>query len=256
MLIINADDWGMNAEATDRIRSCIDLGRVTSVSGMVYMADSKRSASEAIERGLDVGLHLNFITPYTASAVPSGLIESHRHLQRFLGKSRYHSICYHPALKKYFEYSFRMQYEEFVSLYAREPSHIDGHRHLHLCMNVVLDGILPSGARIRRSHTFSRREKDPVNRFLRRIMDRWLVGRYRITDYFFDLWPFDDLGRIRAILMLSEKSLVELMVHPERTEQLEFITGPDFGALMQTVCIGDFSHLQELPNASCCLKPR
>jgi len=43
-LIINADDWGCDRGATDRTLDCIMRGTVSSVSAMVFMADSERSA--------------------------------------------------------------------------------------------------------------------------------------------------------------------------------------------------------------------
>src|SRR5438445_7602395 len=64
VLIINADDWGRECETTDRILDCICCGAVSSVSGMVFMEDSERAACIAREKGVDVGLHLNFTTPF------------------------------------------------------------------------------------------------------------------------------------------------------------------------------------------------
>src|SRR4029077_20103780 len=62
VLIINADDWGRSQETTDRIAECVAHGAVSSVSAMVFMEDSERSAVIARERGIDAGLHLNFTT--------------------------------------------------------------------------------------------------------------------------------------------------------------------------------------------------
>lgn len=241
MLIITADDWGMNAKATNSILTCFRLGSLTSCSAMVYMADSIRSSQKALENGLDVGLHLNFIAPFTSTGASSTLIHSHEQVRRFLSKSRYHSVFYHPWLRKHFDYLFRKQYDEFLRLYGKEPSHLDGHRHLHLCMNVILDNILPMGSTIRRNHTFNVGEKDAVTRLYRRIVDRRLAARYRITDYFFDVWPFESIGRIIEIVKLSGNYTVELMVHPERPAQFRFITGPEFCDLMQDAPRGSFA---------------
>jgi hypothetical protein len=40
-------------------------GRITSVSGMVFMRDSERAAELANNSDLDVGLHLNFSEEFT-----------------------------------------------------------------------------------------------------------------------------------------------------------------------------------------------
>ena len=55
MLIINADDWGRDRTATDTALGCHKNGRISSVTGMVFMADSQRAAELANSAGLDVG---------------------------------------------------------------------------------------------------------------------------------------------------------------------------------------------------------
>ncbi|HET6489004.1 MAG TPA: ChbG/HpnK family deacetylase, partial [Syntrophales bacterium] len=67
MLIVNADDWGRNRVATDRSLELHRNGRITAVSAMVFMEDSERAAELARMNGLDVGLHLNFTTPFNGS---------------------------------------------------------------------------------------------------------------------------------------------------------------------------------------------
>src|SRR5579863_5715924 len=59
LLIINADDWGVNREATDRTLDCVLRKTVSSASAMVFMEDSERAAQLALEAGVDTGLHLN-----------------------------------------------------------------------------------------------------------------------------------------------------------------------------------------------------
>ena len=55
MLIINADDFGRSVAETDAALRCYVAGRITSVSAMVFMADSERSAELAKENALAVG---------------------------------------------------------------------------------------------------------------------------------------------------------------------------------------------------------
>jgi predicted glycoside hydrolase/deacetylase ChbG (UPF0249 family) len=47
VLIINADDWGRSPAETDAALDCFSNGRITSVTAMVFMADSKRAADLA-----------------------------------------------------------------------------------------------------------------------------------------------------------------------------------------------------------------
>ena len=50
-----------------RLLDVTQRGRVTSVSAMVFMADSERAAELAKENELDVGLHLNFTERFTGN---------------------------------------------------------------------------------------------------------------------------------------------------------------------------------------------
>ena len=59
MLIINADDWGRSVGETDAAFRCYTKSRVTSVSAMVFMADSQRAAELAKENELEVGLWIS-----------------------------------------------------------------------------------------------------------------------------------------------------------------------------------------------------
>src|SRR5881296_2959155 len=84
VLIVNADDWGRDCRTTGRILDCALRGAVSSVSAMVFMEDSERAATLARERGIDVGLHLNFTTSFSASGCPAGLVDRQQELRRYL----------------------------------------------------------------------------------------------------------------------------------------------------------------------------
>ena len=75
LLIVNADDWGREPETTGRILDCALRGAVSSVSAMVFMEDSERSAAMAREREIEAGLHLNFTTSFSAPGCPTRLVE-------------------------------------------------------------------------------------------------------------------------------------------------------------------------------------
>ena len=60
MLIINADDWGRSQAETDAALRCYQGGRITSVSAMVFMADSERAAELAKEKRIGRGLASEF----------------------------------------------------------------------------------------------------------------------------------------------------------------------------------------------------
>jgi chitin disaccharide deacetylase len=139
MLIINADDWGRSVAETDAALKCYRERRITSVSAMVLMQDSKRAARLAKEYQLnDVGLHLNFSEEFTDKSCSETLKAHHRRIIRFLKRGKYAQLLYNPFLRKAFAYCYHAQVEEFVRLFEKSPSHIDGHHHMHLCANLLL----------------------------------------------------------------------------------------------------------------------
>ena len=83
-LTVNADDWGRDAETTDRTLECVLRGGVSAASAMMFMKDSERSAGLAREHGLDVGLHLNLTESFSAGISDSKLTEHHRRVVAYL----------------------------------------------------------------------------------------------------------------------------------------------------------------------------
>jgi predicted glycoside hydrolase/deacetylase ChbG (UPF0249 family) len=182
MLVINADDFGRSTGETDAALRCYRAGRITSVSLMVFMEDSERAADLAKERGLDAGLHLNFTEGFTGIGKSAKLTEYQNRLAIYLKRNKYSHLVYNPLLQKAFSDSCQTQLEEFRRLFGRAPSHIDGHHHMHLCANLLLSNLIPPGMRVRRNFSFCSGEKSWLNRAYRSLVDRWLAGRYRLTD--------------------------------------------------------------------------
>jgi len=241
MLIINADDWGKNQKTTDNSLECYKNNRISSASAMVFMADSARAAELATEHNFDTGLHINFNLNFDGNLVSSRLKLYHQAIASFLSRNKYNVLIYNPLLKKEFEYVFQAQYDEFIRLFCKTPTHFDGHRHLHLCMNMVIDSIIPQGMRIRKNFTFFKGEKSSINIRYRTILDHWLMKRYLCTDYFFDLAPFNDSSRLQQIINLSRSFSVELMVHPERTEEFRYLISEDFQQLIRQTSTCDYT---------------
>jgi predicted glycoside hydrolase/deacetylase ChbG (UPF0249 family) len=232
MLIINADDWGRSIAETDAALTCYREGRITSVSAMVFMADSERAAELANAHGLDVGLHLNFSEPFTDDKCPRGLRHSHNRIVRFLKQHKYAQILYNPSLRKEFAYSYHTQSEEFLRLFGKTPSHIDGHHHMHLCANLLLSRIIPAGIRMRRTFSFFPGEKSLLNRIYRASIDRWLRRRYRLPDYLFDLTQSIREKNTARVMELARSSKVELMVHPIISTESDYLMGDQFRAML------------------------
>jgi chitin disaccharide deacetylase len=240
MLIVNADDWGRNTTSTDNSMVCFKNGRITSVSAMVFMEDSKRAAALALEHGLDAGLHLNFTTKFNQSITSSKLVECQQRIAAFLQKNKYYFLLYNPVLKTDFRYVFSAQYEEYSRLYHQKPTHIDGHHHMHLCTNVLFQRLLPRGSKVRRNFSFTSKEKGTVNRSYRFLLDRWLQRSYQCTDFFFSIVPMHTSHRLRGIVELASAHNVELMVHPEKQDEYNYLLSTEYVEMIRDKKIGSY----------------
>ncbi|MGA8088007.1 MAG: ChbG/HpnK family deacetylase [Terracidiphilus sp.] len=229
---MNADDWGLNCETTDRTLDCVLCGAVSSVSAMVFMEDSERAAEIALDNGIDVGLHLNFTASFSAPGVSRKIAEHQIRLSEYLLRNRFAQVIFHPGLNSSFEYIVAAQIAEFARLYGREPERLDGHHHMHLCANVLFGGLLPSGTMVRRSFSFQPGEKSIVNRWYRKALDRVLGRRHRLTDFFFSIQPLVPLSRLQKIVDLSRHFMVEMETHPQVPAEHAFLKGEEFRNLV------------------------
>ena len=243
MLIVNADDLGRVKTATDTALSCYAQKRITSTSVMVFMEDSERAAELALSAGIDVGLHVNLSERFSAGAVPVRLRDYHDQLCRFLTASKYALLLYHPWLTGKFRYVFEAQYVEFLRLYGRAPSHFDGHQHMHLASNILIQSILPAGTKVRRSFSFRPGEKSLVNRWYRRGVDRRLARRHRLTDYFFALSHHLTLDRLAGVVTLAREANVELMTHPQSTAEYHFLMSDGYGEAVSRIRLAGYEAL-------------
>jgi predicted glycoside hydrolase/deacetylase ChbG (UPF0249 family) len=228
MLIVNADDWGRDTETTDRIAECAALGSVSSVSAMVFMEDSERAASIALDNGFEAGLHLNFTTPFSASACPSPLLHEQRRLAQHLLRHRLSPMLFAPHLIRPFENVIAAQLEEFRRLYGTSPEKLDGHHHMHLCTNVIFQRLLPKQILVRRNFSFESGEKSYLNRTYRRFLDRMLSRNHSLTDYFFSIVPMEPRQRLQKIFALAAHATVELETHPIEPNEYRFLTQGEF----------------------------
>ncbi len=243
MLIINADDWGGNVAATDNSLQCFKKDRITSASAMVFMKDSQRAAELALEYNLDAGLHLNFSLSFNGNTKSNKLIASQQRIAKYLTANKYSFLLYNPLLRGDFHYVFAAQCEEYARLYKKLPTHIDGHHHLHLCTNILVDRLIPKGVKVRRNFTFSSSEKPLFNRFYRCMVDAVLVRRYHCTKFFFSLSLLLRTDGVQSIINLAKSQNVEVMVHPERSDEFDFLMSEGYFDLISLIHTGNFSLL-------------
>ena len=224
-LIVNADDWGLNRETTDRTLDCIRCGAVSSVSAMVFMEDSERGAEIARDHGIDAGLHLNFTSAFSVPGISPQLLVHQERVSQYLLRHRFSQLLFNPSLMRSFGYVVAAQHDEFTRLYGQEPKRLDGHHHMHLCANVLLGGLLPSGTVVRRNFSFQPGEKSFGNRSYRRTID-WILGRrHQLADFFFSVQPLAPLSRLQQIVDLSRQYVVEVETHPQELSEYVFLTG-------------------------------
>ena len=237
-LIVNADDWGRDRLTTERTLECVRRKTVSSVSAMVFMGDSERAAAIAREHAIEAGLHLNLTASFSAPSGSPMLMECLQKIAQYLLRHRLAQVVFHPGLISAFEYVVAAQFDEFRRLYGADPNRLDGHHHMHLCANVLFQGLLPPNTIVRRNFSFEAGEKSLWNRLYRSVVDRVLGRRHRLTDYFFSLEPLQPEGRLQRIFSLSREYIVEVEVHPVNQDEYQFLTEGGIGRLTGDVRIG------------------
>jgi len=243
MIIINADDWGRSPGETDAALACYRAGRISSVSAMVFMDDSERAADLAKKYKLSVGLHLNLNVPFTGKMVPPLIAKDHQRIVKFMSVGKYMQLLYNPFLRRQFRQVYDAQTQEFIRLYGKAPSHIDGHQHRHLCTNMILGQVIPPGLKVRRSFSLLPGEKSWVQRRYRSTVDRWLAGRYRLTDFFFSLGQCLRHERLARVAELARKANVELMTHPIAANEYQYLMSEPFKKLLGDQQMGSYAAL-------------
>jgi chitin disaccharide deacetylase len=232
MLTLNADDVGRSRAETDSALACLRSGSITSVTGMVYMEDSARAAESVRGGPWDVGLHLNLSEPFTSKDAPAALRERQARLARFLRSNRYALVLFHPLLVRDFDYVVKAQIDAFAHAYGRTVERLDGHQHMHLATNVLVQKLLPEGIRVRRSFTFEAGERGSVNLWYRRRVDRSLRRRHRLCDRFYSLSQLLDPAHLAAVCSAAQTLDIEVMTHPIRPAEYQLLASETFAGLV------------------------
>lgn len=128
LLIVNADDFGLNAAATDGIIECHRAGSVTSTTLMVNADDSARAAELArAHPGLGVGLHFNLTWGRPVGRAVAGLTDG----GCFVPRS---ALALRWAMRRLSMAAVRDELEAQLTRMAElglAPTHIDSHQHVH-----------------------------------------------------------------------------------------------------------------------------
>lgn len=216
VLIISANDWGGNAESTDAIAECFAAEAITTATAMVFMADSERAAALATGRNLPMGLHLNLTEPFDAPHVPPDVRERQARMTRHFATLRLRRWTWSLRARRLVERCVTDQLQAFRDLYGREPTHVDGHNHVHASPDVFLSPGLAGQRRLRIAQTPTGPPGSPAN-LIRRVRTAAIARRFETTEYFFsfrNVHPAFGGGALAPVLDLAERSSVEIMVHP------------------------------------------
>lgn len=245
LLIVNADDFGHDREATDLTIACFGAGQITSATTMMRMADSRRAAELGLEHDLPTGLHLNFTEPYDGAEVPAAERERQLNACRIFGDGglRLRSWTYDPRISRLVEDAIRDQLEQFRILFGREPTHVDGHNHVQVCPNVAGAKAL-TGYKLRNALWSwpSTRTAMGVARALRRGLT---AHRFTTTRYFLDVAELRKLSRpdLTARLAIADSASVEVMAHPGFGHELEALRDPTWASAIAPLPLGSYRDL-------------
>jgi chitin disaccharide deacetylase len=248
ILIVNADDLGSTASATERILTCHREGAITSATAMVYMEDSDRAAGLAQEANVPVGLHINLTERFTARDVPRAVRDRQARIVDALGHSRTHKWLYDLRIKAEVDRSLRDQLTRFLELYGQPPTHFDSHHHLHSCPNIFLSRELPSGARIRNTMIWSRRRSGVVRRARQarqRLMERRLRSPSAIVclDVLVTQHRNSPHEVARAVLTALPTTSAEVMAHPGEPAEFAFLMSEPWSRILSSRRTGSFDDL-------------
>jgi hypothetical protein len=240
MLIVNADDLGGHSLATDRILDCFDRGVITSATAMVHMADSERAAELAAERGLPIGLHLNLTEPFNGADVPEGVRQRQRRVAGVLRDVRANRFSLRTDMLREVAAAVNDQLVRFRDTFGREPTHVDGHQHVHLSPTVLLS--LPRSLRVRPGRECDGGIGLPLRRLRTAVLD-WRHGTVRRMYAIESLHP--ELGGhgLDQALELARVITVEIGVHPHRPGDWSVLCGADWTRRLAGVEHGSYARL-------------
>jgi predicted glycoside hydrolase/deacetylase ChbG (UPF0249 family) len=226
-LIINADDFGYGGGVNRAIAELHDQGVVTSAGLMVNTPGTGEAVALAATRPrLSLGLHVNFTN------------EAQR-LVEFDDPA----VC---------RRELRRQFDQFVALTGRPPTHLDSHQHVHRRPRCQ-----PSFLELAQEHGLPLRDRPPVT-FKGGFYGQWEYGVSQPAKVSFEAFR-------RIVSTELRRGIYELTVHPgyhdeaadyvyhlDRAWELETLSDPGLLGLLRELEVELISY-HDLPRAVACL---
>jgi predicted glycoside hydrolase/deacetylase ChbG (UPF0249 family) len=222
-LVVNADDGGLAATTDEAILRCARHGVVRSASVVANGPTAAAFVRRALTQGLDLGLHLNLTQGVALAGAHPTLTDARG---RFFPKAEAWrraaaGVIDPDAVGREAD----AQWERLVALGA-EPTHVDGHNHVHLfpaARDVLAE--LAAGAWVR---TPRDREAPPAD--LPPVFATWvegLDGPWRRTERFAGFGFSREPSADGFLASLADGARVtEFMVHPGAREGSAFSASP------------------------------
>jgi predicted glycoside hydrolase/deacetylase ChbG (UPF0249 family) len=249
-LIVNADDFGGNPLATERIAECFSAKRITSTTAMVYMKDTAKAVEIAASQPLAIGLHLNLTQEFEDPATPDPVRERQARAVRHFAGRRSARFIVNPALVRLIGKCVADQLERFRELFGREPTHIDGHNHVHLSPTILL--ALPKGARVRTAESSYVDRREATAR-IRRARHLLIARRQLTTDRMYAINRLKagaTTREMQELLAPAERLSVEIMVHPDRDGDYRLLMSEGWSDALSSHRLGCFDDLPKLNSTS------
>ena len=246
LLIVNADDFGYAVAETDAILAAHAAGAITSATAMVWMRGAGHAGEAAASSTLPLGLHLNLIEPYTDPAVPAAIAETQRRVVARIHAAGPRAFVYHPAWAADFRRCIHDQLAAFRQLYGREPTHVDGHQHMHLVPNALFSLALRPVTRARRPVNRPSTESTPLKHAARSAQTALVRARFITTRRCLSvraLAPQLGGSGLAPALEEARRSTVEIMVHPGWPDEQAILLGRDWVETLQRCRRGGYADL-------------
>jgi hypothetical protein len=80
-----------------------------------------------------------------------------------------------------------------------------------------------------------------INRLYRKGVDQALARNHRLADYFFSLDQCLQHGRLPRVFALAKSSVVEVMTHPARAHEYDYLMSEMFRRQIAQLSVGTYA---------------